>query len=370
MAVGARTASRSATTASSSAVASDVPDPTVSWIRVRASRTASLSVTARSRASASGADATSAVSRSSVSATRCSLTLQPPLIASAGPGGPQLGDERPCEPCNLLLGGRELRLPVPAAATQHQQRNRDGARDEEGGEEPPDPAAVRRSSRLPCPRLCWARRSGWLPASRSVSRSVSRWVSRSASGWRSPSPWPSGWPSRCGRSGGRFGRSGSARGLRLARWSSEGRSEGCGVLVRLGRVRVGLGTDAVTDPTAVRVGLAVGSREPSPPSPPPQALSRRCREEQRAGRAHVAPSHGYSSSSGRALTMGGRFPLPTGGSSTRPVFRRPRGAPHPRWGSSRARVSPSASALPRCRAASSLRPSRRRGPARAARPAW
>ena len=68
-------------------------------------------------------------------------------------------------------------------------------------------------------------------------------------------------------------------------WSG-GCSEGRGVLVRLGAVRVGLGTDAVTDPSAVRVGLAVGSSEPSPP--PPHALS-----------ATAATSNATCASSGR-----------------------------------------------------------------------
>ena len=81
---------------------------------------------------------------------------------------------------------------------------------------------------------------------------------RVASGWR-----PGGVSWRCAsaaarhfRDGGRGGRP-FGRGRR-ASWSGSG------------AVRVGLGTDAVTDPSGVRVGLAVGAGEPSPP-PPPQA---------------------------------------------------------------------------------------------------
>ena len=82
-----RAASSSVATASKSwGSVSAAPDPTSSCMRARDARTASRRVRARVRPASSGAEASSAVSRSSTAETRLDPTAQPPATCSADPG--------------------------------------------------------------------------------------------------------------------------------------------------------------------------------------------------------------------------------------------------------------------------------------------
>ena len=105
----------------------------------------------------------------------------------------------------------------------------------------------------------------------------------------SRSAWRSGWPSRwrCASAAGGTLRDGRRGGRSASRVGCERRAS-----VRSALVRVGLGTDAVADPSGVRVGLAVGTGEPSPPRLAARAVGLRVgsRGASRAATRAQAPS--------------------------------------------------------------------------------